>query len=254
MNYSQSGYYLLSSSKDSSLKIWDLREGRLLFTLQSHAGPVNSAQFSADGNFFASGGADELVMIWKSNLYGVTAPEVDWGMGEKPRTPANITSNFPREAFPTSAPVGKQVESTGKSSRKSTPEAKRPSTAPSAPISRPATNPRKPSPTTTRMSRRKQIDPVPASASRSVERPQSEFKNSQELSRSSIAATPGNDMSSIRDVTFQQSVRSQASSAPLSAALSTNLLNKLEEILGEVSLVMVDRTCIATLLTSFDHV
>ena len=30
----QSGNYLLSSSTDSSLRIWDLREGRLLYTLQ----------------------------------------------------------------------------------------------------------------------------------------------------------------------------------------------------------------------------
>lgn len=30
----QSGYYLVSTSRDSSIKIWDLREGRLLFTLQ----------------------------------------------------------------------------------------------------------------------------------------------------------------------------------------------------------------------------
>ena len=33
----QSGYYLVSTSRDSSIKIWDLREGRLLFTLQVRA-------------------------------------------------------------------------------------------------------------------------------------------------------------------------------------------------------------------------
>ena len=56
---------MLSSSKDSTVKIWDLREGRLLFSLQSHTGPVRSAAFSDDGNFFASGGADQMLMIWK---------------------------------------------------------------------------------------------------------------------------------------------------------------------------------------------
>jgi WD40 repeat protein len=66
---------LLSAGKDATLKIWDLREGRLLFTMQSHTGPVNTAQFSPDGHFFASGGADELVMIWKSNLYGLLGAE-----------------------------------------------------------------------------------------------------------------------------------------------------------------------------------
>ena len=54
---------MLSSSKDASLRIWDLREGRLLYTLQGHAGAVNCSSFSQSGNFFASGGVDRLVMV-----------------------------------------------------------------------------------------------------------------------------------------------------------------------------------------------
>lgn len=87
-----SGYYLLSASRDSTLKIWDLREGRLLFTMQSHIGPINAASFSKDGHFFASGGTDELVMVWKSNLYGLKAPDIDWGMGERPKSAPVITN------------------------------------------------------------------------------------------------------------------------------------------------------------------
>ena len=100
---------MLSSSKDSSLKIWDLREGRLLFTLQGHAGAVNAAQFSNDGHFFASGGADQLVMVWKSNLYGVASPEIDWGMGDKPlggalgRRAVNATPDSRHAASPAPA-------------------------------------------------------------------------------------------------------------------------------------------------------
>ena len=37
------------------MRIWDLRAGELLFTLQSHTGAINSAAFSRDGQFFASG-------------------------------------------------------------------------------------------------------------------------------------------------------------------------------------------------------
>jgi centriolar protein POC1 len=88
----ESGYYLLSASRDSTMRIWDLREGRVLYTMQSHIGPVNSAVFSPDGHFFASGGSDELVMVWKSNLYGVKAPEIDWGMGERPKSAPTITN------------------------------------------------------------------------------------------------------------------------------------------------------------------
>jgi WD40 repeat protein len=63
----------LTSSKDSSLKIWDIREGRLLYTMHGHSGPVHTAKFSNDGNFFASGGSDQLVMVWKSNIMGYTS-------------------------------------------------------------------------------------------------------------------------------------------------------------------------------------
>ena len=82
----------MSSSKDGTMKIWDLREGRQLFTMKGHTGPVNCARFSSDGHFFASAGADQMVMIWKSNLYGVDAPEIEWGQGKKPLTSGVISS------------------------------------------------------------------------------------------------------------------------------------------------------------------
>ena len=37
---------MLSASKDSKLKIWDLREGRLLFTLQCHSGNATIYTYS----------------------------------------------------------------------------------------------------------------------------------------------------------------------------------------------------------------
>ena len=42
----QSGYYMMSSSKDGSMKIWDLREGRLLFTLQGHTDERGSRAYN----------------------------------------------------------------------------------------------------------------------------------------------------------------------------------------------------------------
>lgn len=75
--------YLLSASKDSFTKIWDLREGRLLFSLQGHQGGVNDVAFTSDGHFFATAGTDQMAMVWKSNLNDGTGssqnkPEVDW--------------------------------------------------------------------------------------------------------------------------------------------------------------------------------
>ena len=68
-----------------------------MFTLLGHSGPVNAAKFSADGNFFASGGADQLVMIWKSNFYGVDAPVIEWSQTDaskpKARQQQSMTNN-----------------------------------------------------------------------------------------------------------------------------------------------------------------
>ncbi len=79
---------MLSASKDSSLKIWDLREGRLVYTLQGHAGPVNASVFSHDGNFFVSGGADQQVMVWKTHMVDGLPVETDWTVSNasRPRT------------------------------------------------------------------------------------------------------------------------------------------------------------------------
>ena len=57
-----SGNFLLTASSDSTLKIMDLIEGRLFYTLHGHKGPATAAAFSATGEYFASGGADEQVM------------------------------------------------------------------------------------------------------------------------------------------------------------------------------------------------
>eukprot|EP00300_Choanocystis_sp_HF-7_P039280 c5752_g1_i2.p1 GENE.c5752_g1_i2~~c5752_g1_i2.p1 ORF type:complete len:271 (+),score=46.20 c5752_g1_i2:26-814(+) len=80
------GNYLLSSSDDSTLKVWALREGHLMYTLHGHDGPTTAAAFSPTGEFFATGGVDHQVLVWRTNfdaeigfddydqLYGHVAP------------------------------------------------------------------------------------------------------------------------------------------------------------------------------------
>merc|ERR1712232_302773 len=68
VSFHQSGYYLMSCSQDRSMRIWDIREGRLLFTMLAHKDSVNSCMFSSDGDHFLSGSSDGLVMAWRSGL------------------------------------------------------------------------------------------------------------------------------------------------------------------------------------------
>jgi len=68
IDFHPNGRYLLSSSNDSTLKIWDLRQGHILYTLYGHEGQSTSCAFTPCGDYFATGGSDSVVMVWKSNL------------------------------------------------------------------------------------------------------------------------------------------------------------------------------------------
>ncbi len=57
------------------MRLWDLRQGKLLFTLQGHKGSVNSVAFSPDGEYISSGGLDQVLVLWKSNLNNDTIPQ-----------------------------------------------------------------------------------------------------------------------------------------------------------------------------------
>lgn len=50
------------------LQVWDLREGQLFYTLHGHEGATHGVCFSPAGDFFASGGADEQVLVWRTNF------------------------------------------------------------------------------------------------------------------------------------------------------------------------------------------
>ena len=71
-----------SSSQDTTLKIWDLREGQLFYTLHGHEGATLAAAFSPAGDYFASGGADEQVREDGGREGSVTR----WVGGVRPRT------------------------------------------------------------------------------------------------------------------------------------------------------------------------
>jgi centriolar protein POC1 len=46
-----------------------LKEGHIFYTLHGHKqGPTTAAIFSPDGAYFATGGSDSQVMVWKSNF------------------------------------------------------------------------------------------------------------------------------------------------------------------------------------------
>jgi WD40 repeat protein len=61
---SPDGRYLVSSSEDTTVRIWQLSTGRSLRTLTGHSGRVYCVAVSPDGRWVASGGNDRTIRLW----------------------------------------------------------------------------------------------------------------------------------------------------------------------------------------------
>uniref|UniRef100_T1JDA8 Uncharacterized protein n=1 Tax=Strigamia maritima TaxID=126957 RepID=T1JDA8_STRMM len=68
IDFHPAGNFILTASEDRTLKILDLLEGRLAYTINAHTEPVHAVAFSRCGQWFASGGNDLQVLVWKTNL------------------------------------------------------------------------------------------------------------------------------------------------------------------------------------------
>jgi WD40 repeat protein len=59
------GARLATGSRDGSVRLWDLRSGRLAKTIDTHPKGVNSLVYDPGGNLLASSGNDGMVRIWE---------------------------------------------------------------------------------------------------------------------------------------------------------------------------------------------
>ncbi|XP_020698169.1 WD40 repeat-containing protein HOS15 [Dendrobium catenatum] len=55
---------LASASFDSTIKLWEVEHGSLLYSLNGHRQPVYSVAFSPNGQFLASGSLDQCLHLW----------------------------------------------------------------------------------------------------------------------------------------------------------------------------------------------
>ena len=63
--FSPDGTLLASAGYDRMIKLWNLKDGKLVRTLKGHNGAVYDVAFSPDGSVLASAGGDSSVKLWK---------------------------------------------------------------------------------------------------------------------------------------------------------------------------------------------
>ncbi|ETO20342.1 G-protein beta WD-40 repeats containing protein [Reticulomyxa filosa] len=64
ITFSPDGTKLVSSSDDSTVRIWDVASGTNIQVLKGHSNSVNCARFSPDGKIIVSCSSDETIRLW----------------------------------------------------------------------------------------------------------------------------------------------------------------------------------------------
>lgn len=64
---SPDGKYIVTVGFDSTAKIWEVGNNKILYSLQGHKGKVNSAQYSPNGEYIVTASSDSTAKIWESS-------------------------------------------------------------------------------------------------------------------------------------------------------------------------------------------
>ncbi len=66
VSFSPDSKILASGSRDTTIKLWDVKTGKLIRTIK-HSGSIVSVSFSPDGKTLASGSGDNTIKLWNVN-------------------------------------------------------------------------------------------------------------------------------------------------------------------------------------------
>lgn len=67
VNYSPNEKYIVSTSMDSTARIWDVAKGSCIKVLKEHNGYPKTAHFSPDGKYIVTASSDKTNKVWDAN-------------------------------------------------------------------------------------------------------------------------------------------------------------------------------------------
>jgi WD40 repeat protein/serine/threonine protein kinase/pSer/pThr/pTyr-binding forkhead associated (FHA) protein len=83
LTFSPNGRFVVSGGDDQTIRIWDLSNGRCLYSFRGHQGRITSVALSPDGNQLLSGSEDKTLKLW--NVAATTHLFTFGGAAENPR-------------------------------------------------------------------------------------------------------------------------------------------------------------------------
>ncbi|MGQ9805196.1 MAG: WD40 repeat domain-containing protein [Chlorobiales bacterium] len=66
VSFSPDASLLVSASSDKMVRIWDVKNGKALFSIKAHKQAVNYAEFSPDGKVIVSASSDKTAKLWSA--------------------------------------------------------------------------------------------------------------------------------------------------------------------------------------------
>ena len=81
IDFSKDEQFLASASWDHTIKIWNIKTGKVVKSIVGHDGPVNSVKFSDDGQHLYSAGYDGTIRYWRISDGQEVRTLVDNGWG-----------------------------------------------------------------------------------------------------------------------------------------------------------------------------
>src|SRR5262249_36993766 len=89
--FSPDGRRVATSSRDKTIKLWDMATGQDVFTLRGHPRGGIRLAFSPDGNLLVSGGVDNTARVWNATPFpALVAQEHDGRFQRKLATLAEL--------------------------------------------------------------------------------------------------------------------------------------------------------------------